>query len=160
MASPGQYLTFLLNAQLYGVPVASVREINRVIEVTPIPQTPPFVVGVINLRGRVIPVIGLRQKFGLPATENSKETCIIIIEASTGQVGVIVDAVRSVVDLSEKQIEATPSLGDAAIESVIMGLGKIDDKVMILVDVAKSVSDQNLKQVIEVGANAPLPKSA
>jgi purine-binding chemotaxis protein CheW len=160
MASPGQYLTFLLNGQLYGVPVASVREINRVIEVTPIPQTPPFVVGVINLRGRVIPVIGLRQKFGLPATENSKETCIIIIEASTGQVGVIVDAVRSVVDLAEKQIENTPSLGDAAIENVIMGLGKIDDKVMILVDVAKSVSDQNLKQVIEVGTTSQLPKSA
>jgi purine-binding chemotaxis protein CheW len=160
MADPGQYLTFQLNGQMYGVPVASVREINRVVEVTPIPQTPPFVVGVMNLRGKVIPVIGLRQKFGLSAVENSKETCIIIIEAELGQVGVIVDAVRSVVDLNRDQIELTPSLGDQKTESLILGLGKLDEKVIILIDVAKAVSGQNLSTISNISNGVPIQKIA
>src|SRR4051794_20245968 len=79
-AKPGQYLTFVLNNRAYGVPIGTVREINRVSDITPVPQTATFVAGVMNLRGKVIPVVNLRLKLGMPQIEHTKETCIIVIE--------------------------------------------------------------------------------
>jgi purine-binding chemotaxis protein CheW len=157
MVNPGQFLTFLLRGQFYGVPIAAVREINRFIEVTPIPQTPSFVAGVMNLRGKVIPVVNLREKFGFEPVKNSKETCIVIIETGDGQMGVIVDAVRSVVDLTAAQIEPTPRLGEESVESIILGLGKLDDKVVILIDIAATLSKDHLKQVVSL-AHISAPK--
>jgi purine-binding chemotaxis protein CheW len=151
MLQPGQFLTFLLRDQFYGVPIAAVREINRFVEVTPIPQTPKFVAGVMNLRGKVIPVINLREKFGFEPLEPTKETCIVVLDTGDGQMGVIVDAVRSVVDLTSNQIEPTPRLGEESLESVILGLGKLDDKVVILVDISITLSKDHLKQVVSLG---------
>src|SRR4051812_5909453 len=105
-AKPGQYLTFMLNTQAYGVPIGSVREINRVVEITVVPQTPFFVAGVMNLRGRVIPVVDLRLRFNFPATPHTRHTCIIVVEGTQGQFGAIVDSVIGVVDFADNQIEA------------------------------------------------------
>src|SRR5690242_9195390 len=104
-AKPGQYLTFTLKDQAYAVPIASVREINRVVEITPVPQTPFFVAGVMNLRGRVIPVIDLRLKFGFETSEHTRQTCIIVVEGTQGEFGAIVDSVTGVVDFTAQQIE-------------------------------------------------------
>ena len=150
----GQYLTFLLRDQLYGVPIGNVREINRYSEITAIPQTPMFVAGVMNLRGKVIPVINLRQKFNFPPLEPTKETCIVVIDGGHGQMGVIVDAVRSVIDLSSEQIEPTPSLGEDTVEAFILGLGKLEQSVIILIDIAKTLSKEHLHSISNLNVAA------
>ena len=149
LAKPGQYLTFVLKGQTYGVPIGTVREINRVSEITPVPQTPPFVSGVINLRGKVIPVVNLRVKFGLEFAQYTKGTCVIVIEGSCGQVGIIVDAVNAVFELNANQIEPTPTLGDESKLAFITGMGKVDDHVIILLDVVEALSKDQLSQYTE-----------
>ena len=150
-AKPGQYLSFKLRDQLYGVPISSVREINRFSITTPIPQTPKFVSGVMNLRGKVVPVINLREKFNFESITPTKETCIIIVDGGEGQMGVIVDSVRAVIDLAESQLEQTPRLGEESVEAFIMGLGKLDQQVIILIDIAQTLSREHLKQFIDMG---------
>lgn len=144
MAQPGQYLTFLLSRQAYGVPIATVREINRVSEITPVPQTPTFVAGVMNLRGKVIPVVDLNMKFGFEKARHSKETCIIVIEGADGQIGTIVDAVSGVVELTAAQIEPPPTMGDMTKLSFVIGMGKYEDTVVILVDAVLALARANL----------------
>ena len=139
-ADAGQYLTFQLAGQAYGLPIASVREINRVSDIAPVPQAAAFVAGVINLRGKVIPVVDLRLKFGIEEIAATKETCIIVIESDHGQVGTIVDAVRGVLELAAAQIEPPPMLGDDDRLSFLIGMGKVDEHVVVLVDVAAALS--------------------
>lgn len=146
----GQFLSFLLRDQLYGVPIGNVREINRYSEITSIPQTPRFVAGVMNLRGKVVPVINLREKFSFESKEVTKETCIVVIDSGNGQMGVIVDAVQSVIDLTDEQIESTPSLGEESVEGFIIGLGKLESQVIILIDIAKTLSKEHLRSLIDV----------
>jgi purine-binding chemotaxis protein CheW len=130
-----QYLTFTLAGQCYGVQIATVREINRLVPVSPVPHVPDFVAGVMNLRGKVVPVVELGLRFGFGAATRTKETCVIVIEGSTGQVGTIVDGVTGVADLDATQVEPAPALGDQRQQSFVRGIGKADDKVIILVDV-------------------------
>lgn len=139
LAGPGQYLTFILCGQSYAVPIESVREINRMCDIAPVPQTPKYVAGVINLRGKVIPVVDLRLRFDFPKTTVTKESCIIVIESKHGQVGTIVDAVSGVVDLRQDQIEPPPHLGDDESLSFIIGMGKTDQEVIILVDTVNAL---------------------
>ncbi len=148
-ALPGQYLTFQLMTEQYGVPIETVREINRVGEITPVPRTPDFVKGVMNLRGKIIPVINLRVRFGMPSQDYTRDTCIIVIDTDFGQVGMIVDAVKEVADLEQNQIEAPPVLGNEKTMSFIRGMGKLENKVIILVDVVSALSQQNLTQITE-----------
>ena len=96
----GQYLTFTLAGQLYGVPIESVREINQMSEITEVPRTPEFVEGVMNLRGTVLPVVDLRKKFAVSVSEYTKNTCIVVIDVDFGPVGMIVDSVKDVAILS------------------------------------------------------------
>ncbi|OFZ22319.1 MAG: response regulator [Bdellovibrionales bacterium GWB1_55_8] len=138
LAAPGQYLTFMLNGQTYGVPIGAVREINRVSEITPVPQTPAYVSGVMNLRGKVIPVVNLRRKFSLEEQSYTKDTCIIVVE-SERQVGVIVDSVKAVMDFGSKQIEARPPLGNDAELAFVLGIGKVEEQVVILLDIVQAV---------------------
>ena len=152
-AVPGQYLTFNLKAQRYGVPISTVREINRVSDITHVPQAPEFVVGVINLRGKVIPVVDLRLKFGMETAAHSRETCIIVIDGTDGQIGMIVDSVSEVVDLTGPQIEPPPVLGNDAKLSHVMGMGKIENKIIILVDIIRALSKDNLQRFAEVSKN-------
>ena len=143
-AKPGQYLTFILKTQAYGVPIGSVKEINRVVEITPVPQTPFFVAGVMNLRGRVIPVVDLRLKFGFEPSPHTRQTCIIVVEGIQGEFGAIVDSVTGVVDLAANQLEPAPTLGADARLGFIMGMAKIEENVVIIVNIAEVLAKDQL----------------
>lgn len=153
-AKPGQYLTFQLQNEQYGVPIETVREINRVVEITPVPRTPEYVKGVMNLRGKIIPVVNLRVKFGMDAQEHTRDTCIIVIDTEIGQVGMIVDSVKEVADLNESQIEPSPVLGNEATMSFVRGMGKVDNRVIILVDIVSAFSHEQLTGMSSMGAEA------
>lgn len=142
----GRYLTFMLRDEYYGVPISKVREINQIMEITPVPKTPSFVEGVVNLRGKILPVVNLRQKLGFEKIDYNRETCIIVIEAQMGHIGVVVDAVREVVDLKDDQMEAPPHMGDQSEMRFLSGLGKQDDKVIILLDVDLAFSNDEFEQ--------------
>jgi len=160
-AKEGQYLTFYLKQQYYAVPIESVREINQVLDITPVPQAPEYVVGVINLRGKVIPVVDLRMRLNMPSQDHSKETCIIVVDGPDGaQVGVIVDSVSDVVHLGQEQIEPSPRVGDSSQNGYIMGVGKQDNRVLILVDIQKTVSVNDLPGLTEDPSGSSIPQAA
>lgn len=146
-----QFLTFTINQQLYGAPITTVREINRMGDITPVPRTPDYVAGVMNLRGKVIPVVNLRMKLNFPAIASTKSTCIIVIESPIGQVGMIVDAVNGVIELSKENIEPPPQLGNAKALEFVLSLGKVDSNVIILIDIMK-VLDASEMAAIQPGA--------
>lgn len=130
----GKYLTFHLNNEEYGLEILKVREIIGIMDITKVPQTPDYVEGVINLRGRVIPVIDLRSKFGLPRTEYNEETCIIVVDVGM-MMGIIVDTVQEVHDIPAANIEPPPKLGAAVDTDFILGMGKVNDDVKILLEI-------------------------
>lgn len=146
-AQPGQYLTFQLMSEQYGVAIETVREINQYGEVTPVPRTPDYVKGVMNLRGKIIPVVNLRAKFGMDSQSNTRDTCIIVIDTQIGQVGMIVDSVKEVVDLQAAQIEPAPVLGNEKAMSFVRGMGKVDNRVVILVDIVAAFSSDQMGQM-------------
>ena len=145
----GKYLVFHLGREEFGIQVLKVREIMGIQDITAVPQTPAFVKGVINLRGKVIPVIDLRLKFGLPALEYSQRTCIIVaqVRGETGQllIGVVVDGVAEVLNLADADIEDTPAFGQEAATSYLLGMAKIKGKVKILLDIEQVLSSQELQ---------------
>ena len=141
----GKYLTFVLNQEQYGLDIMKVREILGVLPITPVPQTPHFVKGVINLRGKVIPVLDTRLKFGMEEKEHTSETCIIVVFDANGVwMGLIVDTVKEVIDIAEEQIEDPPSFGSTIDASSIRGLGKIGEQVKILLDIDKVLAGLNI----------------
>lgn len=146
-AKSGQYLTFQLMSEQYGVAIETVREINQFGEITKVPRTPNYVKGVMNLRGKIIPVVNLRVKFGMEPQESTRDTCIIVIETEIGQVGMIVDSVKEVVDLQEAQIEPSPVLGNQSAMSFVRGMGKVDNRVVILVDIVSAFSAEQMRQM-------------
>ena len=147
----GKYLTFRLGNEEYAVQVLRVREIMGIQEITAVPQTPSYVKGVINLRGRVIPVIDLRLKFGLPEIEYTQRTCIIVaqIESAAGrlQIGVIVDCVSEVLTLQASDIEDTPDFGNGVDINYLLGMAKIKGKVKILLDIDRVLSAQEAQSI-------------
>ena len=146
----GKYLTFSLGHEDYGVGILSVREIIGVMEITAVPHTPAYIKGVINLRGRVIPVLDLRLKFSMEPQEYNERTCIIVVEVqgqtSPVQVGMVVDSVSEVLNVSAAEIEPPPSLGSSGQTENILGMAKIKGEVKILLDVGKVVGEGLLKQ--------------
>ncbi|MDR1613770.1 MAG: chemotaxis protein CheW [Planctomycetota bacterium] len=136
----GKYLTFVLNEEQYGIEILKVREILGVLPITPMPQAPHFVKGVINLRGKVIPVIDSRLKFGMMEKEVTPETCIIVVDVNGAWMGMIVDTVKEVMDIRDEQIEDAPRMGGGG-DSGIRGLGKVGNQVKILLDIDKVMSD-------------------
>jgi purine-binding chemotaxis protein CheW len=140
----GKYLTFRLGPEEFGVRVDKVREIMGVQEITSVPQTPDYLKGVINLRGKVVPVVDLRLKFGLPAIEYTQRTCIIVVqvrgELGAIQVGLVVDAVSEVLNLSGADIENTPDFGSQLTTPFILGMAKVKGKVKILLDIDRVVN--------------------
>ena len=137
-AAGGKFLTFTLGNEEYGLPVLKVREIIKVMDITQVPQVPAYVLGVINLRGKVIPVIDLRRKFGFAAAERTERTCIIVVdvEVSTVRVmmGIVVDSVSEVLNVSDSEMEETPDFGGRATTDYILGLAKVKGTVKILLD--------------------------
>lgn len=146
----GQYLTFTLNQQLFGIPIQVVREINQLPEITPVPQAPEAVAGVINLRDKMIPVVDLRRKFDLPVQNYSRETCVIVVDGKQGQVAAIVDTVASVLPLSEAQIEAPPSLVQQNETSPILGLARAGQQVIVLLNMAILVDQDFIDEVTDL----------
>lgn len=147
----GKFLTFSLAGEDYGLEILKVQEIIGVMNITPIPRTPDFVKGVMNLRGKIIPVIDLRSKFGMDEIEQTEETCIIVVQVVRSDrhltMGVVVDRVSEVVDITTKQIEGAPSFGTAVDTDYILGMGKLDDKVVILLDVDRVLTSGEIKMV-------------
>jgi len=135
----GKYLTFLTGGEGYGLPVLKVREIMKVMEITAIPQVPAYVRGVINLRGKVIPVIDLRLKFGMPPCDATDQTCIIVVEASASDrkamMGLLVDGVSEVLNIQAAEIEQPPAFGDGVRTDYMQGVAKVKGTVKILLDI-------------------------
>lgn len=149
-----KFLTFCLGREEYGLPILAVREIIGLIDVTPLPQTPSYVKGVINLRGKIIPVIELRAKFGLQNVPYTAETCILVVEVSAEeengtpfQLGIIVDSVREVLDINRTNIEPPPNFGTSVPLSAIQGMGKVKDKVVILLNIDSVGAKQGLEKI-------------
>ena len=145
----GKYLTFHLGNEEFAIQVLRVREIMGIQEITAVPQTPCYVKGVINLRGKVIPVVDLRLKFALPELKYTQRTCIIVvqIESDAGKlmIGVIVDAVSEVLTLQAGDIEDTPDFGSGVATPYLLGMAKIKGKVKILLDIDMVLSSQDLQ---------------
>ena len=136
----GKYLAFALGAEEYGLEILKVREIIGYMAITAVPQTPAYVKGVINLRGQVIPVVDIRTLFGMEPRDITEETCIIVVEISHGtrtfSTGIIVDRVSEVLDIDGDSIEPAPQMGSVDTE-FILGMGKVNDAVKILLDIDK-----------------------
>ena len=149
----GKYLTFFLADEEYGIEIMCVREIFGMLPITIVPQTPEFVRGVINLRGKVIPVIDLRLKFRMDFKEYDKETCIIVVEVDGIHMGVVVDTVQEVLDIAEKDIEDAPHFGTSVDTEFIVGMGNKEKRVTILLDVGKVISSEELVLATALGAD-------
>jgi purine-binding chemotaxis protein CheW len=134
-------LTFKLRKEEYGLEILKVQEIIGMMNVTRVPKMPGYVRGVINLRGKVIPVVDLRLKFGLDHQDDTERTCIIVVQIDGGEhevtIGIIVDEVSEVLDVAEDQIEDPPSFGGAVDTAFILAMGKIGDKVIMFLDIDK-----------------------
>ena len=144
----GKYLTFQLSNEEFGIRVLKVREIMGIQEITAVPQTPAHIKGVINLRGKVVPVIDLRLKFGLAAADYTQRTCIIVtqVQGESGPVlmGIVVDGVSEVLNLTGAEIEDTPDFGEEISGSYLLGMAKVKGKVKILLDIDRVLSTQDL----------------
>jgi len=145
----GKYLTFQLGREEFGIRVLAVREIMGIQDITAVPQTPAYVKGVINLRGKVIPVVDLRLKFGLPQAEYTQRTCIIVVqvngESGPMLMGVVVDGVSEVLNLAAADIEDTPNFGHGVTTPYLLGMAKVKGKVKILLDIGQVLTTQELK---------------
>ena len=153
----GKHLTFVLGRECYGVPVLKVREIIRLCEITPVPQMPDFIKGVLNLRGKIIPVADLRLKFKLSSDKNTDLTCIVVVQVSLPDktptlMGLIVDGVEEVVNLAAADIEPTPDFGAALEADYILGMAKVKGSVKTLLDIDKVVTAVNPEEFRRVGA--------
>jgi len=144
----GKYLVFELGREEFGIRVLKVREIMGIQDITAVPQTPAHVKGVINLRGKVIPVVDLRLKFGLPEQEYTQRTCIIVVqvqgEAGPMLMGIVVDGVAEVLNLATADIEDTPDFGDGTATPYLLGMAKVKDKVKILLEIDRVLASTDL----------------
>ncbi len=152
-----QYLTFTLVEEQYAVEVYDVKEVLEYTSVTRVPRTQDFMRGVINLRGSVVPVIDLRLKFGMGETEKTIETSIIVMEVEIGgekvTVGTLADSVQEVINLDDSQIEPAPQIGTRINTEFIRGIGKQEDRFIIILDIDRIFSEEELTAVVEeVGA--------
>ncbi len=148
----GKYLTFYLDGEEYGVQILKVREIIGIMEITQLPQMPHYIKGVINLRGKVIPVVDLRLKFGMSEAEYTDETCVIVVDIGT-QVGIIVDTVQEVADIADKDIEPPPALGGSVETTYLMGMGKVNGSVKILLDIDPILTGEDMESLSEAAAS-------
>jgi len=140
----GKYLTFVLAAEDYGLEILKVREIMGVLDITTVPHTPHYVKGVVNIRGKVIPIVDLRLKFDMPEAEYTDETCIIVVYVGNVEVGIIVDRVSEVMDIPEDDIEDAPEFGAEVDTHTILGMCKAGGKVTILLDINKVLGGEEL----------------
>jgi len=147
----GKYLTFILGREEFAIRVLKVQEIMGIQNITALPQTSAYVKGVINLRGKVIPVVDLRLKFCLPEEAYTQRTCIIVVQVQAAgvslQTGIVVDGVSEVINLAGADIEDTPDFGDGGATSYLLGMAKVKGKVKILLDIDQVLSGQELHRL-------------
>jgi purine-binding chemotaxis protein CheW len=147
----GKYLTFKLDVEEFGIEILKVQEIIKMMNITRVPRTPAFVRGVINLRGKVIPVVDLRLKFEMDGKEETEKTCVIVVTVRrNGQevvMGVIVDEVSEVLDVAGTSIEPAPEFGGVVDTSFILGMGKVGERVVTLMDVDRVLSGSEVSSV-------------
>ena len=150
-----QYLTFRLGDEVFAIDVANVREILEYTTVTKVPKTPDYMKGVINLRGSVVPVLDMRQKFGMEGIQKTIDTCIVVVEVSYDSeeivIGALVDSVQEVFELEAENIEPAPRIGTHVKTEFIKGMGKKDDRFIIILDSSKVFSAEELAQVVQGG---------
>lgn len=149
----GKYLTFALGSEEYGIQIVKVKEIIGMMAITSVPRTDAYVKGVINLRGRVIPVIDLRLKFGMPVIDYTDRTCIIVVEIGGGgtviPIGLVVDAVSEVNNIGADEIDDSPTFGTSVDTDYILGMAKKEDGVKILLDIDRVLRTDELARVRE-----------
>lgn len=152
-----QYLTFLLGGEMYAIGILNIKEIIEYGQVTEVPMMPAFIRGIINLRGRVVPVINLLARFGKPSSEITKRTCIVIIEVGAEDerqdIGMVVDSVSEVLDIPASEIEPAPSFGAKIRSDFISGMGKVGGKFVVMLNVNKVLSVEEMSMLS--GVNAP-----
>ena len=147
----GKYLTFSMDGEEYGIGILKIKEIIGMMPITPVPRTPEFVKGVINLRGKVIPVIDLRLRFGLDAIDYNDRTCIIVVEieglVETMQIGIVVDAVSEVLNIKSDDIESAPTFGTKLNTDYIFGMAKIEGGVKILLEIDRVLNEKEISLI-------------
>jgi purine-binding chemotaxis protein CheW len=151
----GKYLIVELAGEQFGISVLQVKEIMKMQEITTVPQTPPFLEGVINLRGRIVPVVDLRSKFGMATEEHTERTCIVVVrvqmDGGEQPMGVVVDGVVEVLMLDSADIEDSPDFGREVTSSYVRGMAKSKGKVKILLDIDRVLSSQELNRFASIG---------
>ena len=147
----GKYLTFTMDKEEYGIGILKIKEIIGMMPITPVPRTPEHVKGVINLRGKVIPVMDLRLRFGMDAIDYTERTCIIVVEITSPvgmvQIGIVVDSVSEVLNIKAEDIEDTPTFGTKLDTDYILGMAKMEGGVKILLSIDKVLSAQDLEDL-------------
>jgi purine-binding chemotaxis protein CheW len=149
-----QVVSFKLGSEEYGVDIAQVQEINRMVAVTHVPRAPQFMEGVINLRGQLIPIIDLRTRFGMARAEHTKNTRIVVTEIGAKRVGMVVDSVSEVLRLPVDQIEPAPEMLTGVDTEYIRGVGKIEDRLIILLDLGRIISGAEKRELEATDAEA------
>lgn len=164
ITKPTKFVTYKLDQENYALDIDQVREVLDYTTITKVPQMPDFVRGVINLRGSVVPVVDLRAKFGLPATERTVDTRILIVEVTVDQestvLGALADAVKEVIELEPDQIDPPPKIGTRLKTDFIRGVGKRDNEFIIILDVDRVFSSDDLAAVLEAGGLEAGPRAA
>lgn len=150
-AREGKYLTFTLGREEYGIEILKVREIIGYMDITAVPRAPEYIKGVINLRGQVIPVLDLRSRFGMDTAEVTDQTCIIVVEINQQgrrfNTGLVVDQVQEVLDIDGENIEDTPQFGSEVKTDFILGIGKVETSIKILLDIDKVLGNVSVGEI-------------
>jgi len=153
--STNQYLTFTLGEEVFALDISSVREVLEWTTITKVPRTPEYIRGVINLRGRAVPVVDVRLKFGMPPTQRTVNTCIIIVEVSLGGeqtvLGALADSVKEVMDIEPKDIEPAPKMGTSIRADFIKGIGRHGEEFIILLDIDRVFTEEDMAQLVSAG---------
>ncbi len=152
-----QLVTFLLNDEEFACDINNVREVLKMLEITPVPRAPRFVEGVINLRGEVVPVIDLRKRFDLPGIEYGEKTRVVIVEIAPNRVGMVVDAVKEVLRLPESKLQAYPSGITGECSELIKGVGKLGERLLVILNLEFILSTKEqlaLKDIAAAGREA------
>ena len=145
-----KFLTFSLGKEYYGLEIRHVTEIIGIQPITEVPELPEYVRGIINLRGKIIPIIDLRLRFGMPTIEQTDETCIVVVRAAGLEMGIVVDRVSDVLNISSADIEDVPEFGVDIDTDFLIGVGKVDGRVKLLLDIDRVLSATHMQNLARV----------
>jgi purine-binding chemotaxis protein CheW len=156
----GKFLTFFLAGEEYGIEILSVHEIIGMMSITSVPGTPDHICGIINLRGKIIPIVDLRRKFGMESKAQTSETCIIVVHVQGVEVGIVVDRVSEVLNIAADDIEPPPSFGRDVNTDFILGIGKSQSKVKILLNIDRVISADQIVQLQKIAGDESAKEEA